>query len=233
MRELWKNVNQDENGIRANILKDNNQRISYNFLKSVCSFFLEKLDQNYDYKLSDEDFVGFRIRDDYIKLMKNIITIPYPLYVLYTYLDENKNKIFSQNEIENFIKKTFILFDKNEDCEVDLAEILEVLDEANVPVDKQLAFKMLAYQQLSVASYIVNHILKAGDLNQDGITEVEELLKVSNFNIITDIEKIVGLVRSDNLIKHIFDGEDSWLTILMNLTKRDVYNNEIDTLKCN
>merc|ERR1719151_406050 len=138
-----------------------------NLLTSIpYQFFEEFLDQTFDFfdsnndgaiSLEDDIFVDtFRDRNGDGKttlseaLGTNLISLPAPIYNFYNKLDRDTDERLTKAEALDFLSKLFTLINTDDsDCKIDVDELLQLLDELEVPWDHQLAVKMLLDQELT------------------------------------------------------------------------------------
>ena len=110
----------------------------------------EKFDIDWDDELSTLDW--FELTGE-TKGDKNIgrklISLPSPIYTMYTRLDEDRNEVLSIEELNTFLSRTFTMVDKDEDCLIDMKDVIAPLDESELPKDYQRGVKQLVQQQLT------------------------------------------------------------------------------------
>merc|ERR1711915_518401 len=121
----------------------------------------------------------------------SLINLPAPLYRLYTKVDKDKNEKFSLQEATNFIKGTIYLIDQNEDCSININEVLAMLNEARLPVKFQLAVRILGEHFLTLADYLLKRVVSVADSNGDKKTSFEEILHLSDTSIIKEFGNVV------------------------------------------
>ena len=190
---------------------------------------MDLLFDKFDYDLDDElsildwhELTGETGRDKMIG--RKLILLPSPIFKSFTRLDTNRNDGLSLEEVQTFMKRLFKIVDKNEDCFVDLDEIISVLDENQLPKDFQLAVKQLAKQQLTIANHVFNRILDIADADSDGETDLEELLEMPNYDFLeseaNDIlllakpqKELLGYLPRKSTIQNIVNTKENLLEI--------------------
>jgi len=244
VKDIWDMIDSDKNGELSEILDKPEVKIGSSFLLQLATYLFEKLDIDYDDEITAFDTPMFSDMDeeDVIKSIKGkLITLPSPLYAIYAQLDQDRNYALSLEEFTNFLKKIFALIDKNEDCFIDMNEIIAVLDQNKLPKDLQLGVKQILQNGLLVANHIFNRVFEVADSNQDNVTTVDEILKFSDFNIIesefTDLVYL-GAPGSQNLDFLVYDHSsrrsrmDRWLEVLENFTSNPAFKSSISDFKC-
>merc|ERR1711915_920468 len=116
----------------------------------------------------------------------SLINLPAPLYRLYTKVDKDKNEKFSLQEATNFIKGTIYLIDQNEDCSINIDEILEMLNEARLPSKFQLALRILGEHFLTLADFLLKRVVAVSDSDGDKKTSFDEIIHLSDTSIIKE-----------------------------------------------
>merc|ERR1712228_370998 len=106
----------------------------------------------------------------------SLINLPAPIYRLYTKVDKDKNEKFSLEEATNFIKGTIYLIDQNEDCSINIDEILAMLNEARLPSKFQLAVRILGEHFLTLADFLLKRVVAVSDSDGDKKTSFDEIL---------------------------------------------------------
>ena len=117
-------------------------------------------DTNQDGEVTLSDVIG-----------KELIALPGPLYALYSMLDEDKNEKLSRDEAVNFMRRTLTVIDSNSDCAVDLNDLLA------------LAFKV------SGLDSAMKMFVDKADLDKDGRTTIQEVIKFEDFAFIDNTAK--------------------------------------------
>merc|ERR1712055_454949 len=178
-------------------------------LKSLSAkFFLQVLDEaflyfdvNQDDIMSVEDLppTAFRDRnkDGKISLREvlgvSLINLPAPLYRLYVTLDKDKNEKISIEEATDFFKSALSIIDKNEDCSIDIDEIIASLDESKLPKQFQLAVKLLGDHYFEMADFIIQEFIAAADADGDKNTTLAEIISLKDPAVLFDILNIIVL----------------------------------------
>merc|ERR1712002_540546 len=176
-------------------------------LKSLSAkFFLQLLDEGFLFFDVNEDDImsvedapegSFRDWNDDGKISLrevfgvSLINLPAPLYRLYTKVDKDKNEKFSLEEATNFIKGTIYLIDQNEDCSINIDEVLAMLNEARLPSKFQLAVRILGEHFLTLGDFLLKRIVAVSDSNGDKKTSFDEILHLSDTSIIKEFANVV------------------------------------------
>ena len=244
IKNFWDVIDLNNDGSVNEIIFQNEIGISSEALLKVSQYLSDKLDYDGDEIFSTSDWgeaIGKDEENQYIG--RRLISFPAPIFNVYTRLDEDRNDGINLQEITNFRRRTFALFDRNEDCNVNLKEILETLHINNLPKDFQLVLKQLAQHQLILWNHILNRVLELSDSNQDNKTEVEEILKLSNVILFeSEVDELLMLGQPNKqLLKYLtgntqgYEKEEViviWLETLNNLMMNNVYETPLDDLKC-
>eukprot|EP00092_Neocalanus_flemingeri_P016889 GFUD01018267.1.p1 GENE.GFUD01018267.1~~GFUD01018267.1.p1 ORF type:complete len:352 (+),score=112.07 GFUD01018267.1:1065-2120(+) len=166
--------------------------------------FLDVLDETFTFSdINQDDILSvedapprtFRDRNDDGKIsLREIfgvspINLPAPLYRLYTNLDKDRNEKLSLEEATNFIKGSFYVIDQNEDCSINLDEIIATLKESKLPKEFQLAVKLLGDYYFTLADYFLNEFVSAADVDGDKKTTLAEIIGVKDPAVIESIVK--------------------------------------------
>ena len=174
----------------------------------------------------------------------SLINLPAPLYRLYTKVDKDKNEKFSLQEATNFIKGTIYLIDQNEDCSININEVLAMLNEARLPVKFQLAVRLLGEHFVTLADYLLKRLVAISDSNGDKKTSFEEILHLSDTSIIKEFANIVPSLGmpSGSIIRFMkFGGMrrgqregdaqiEMWLNVLYNIVDNKKYDSVPENL---
>jgi len=171
------------------------KKLSLNLFEKIVNIYMEILDSDKDNTISLDDaalssMVYLRDRNK-VSLSEALITLPAPLYRLYTQLDRNMDDKLSREEAIDFIRRTFILIDFNSDCYIDVDEIVHVLRMVEIPWDYQLAVKLILEQYLTLGSFIVKHFVEKADMNNDGRVTIMEVFGFRDFSFIDWIKPVV------------------------------------------
>ena len=226
----------DKDGKLNEILNQTEVKISLDFLLKLSTHLFNNFDVDEDEVISDVDMGNENFG-------RRLISFPAPIFKFYTRLDEDRNNKIKLEEIHNFLKRTFAMIDENEDCLVDLTEILAVLDASKLPKDFQLGLKLLAQHQIILGNHAFNRIFQVADSNQDNQTEVEEILKFSDFDFIeSEAQELLILGEPDmSLIQYLTgdstsyreeEAKEVWLETFQKLMMNDAYEMELSNLKC-
>merc|ERR1712112_76845 len=97
----------------------------------------------------------------------SLISLPAPLYNLYTKVDRNKDEKLDQTEAIDFIKRTFHIMDSNNDCFIDEGDVGNFLKKVGVKPDIQLAIKLILKKYLTLANFLIEQFEEKADKDQD------------------------------------------------------------------
>ena len=231
-------VDSDEDGNLREILQKTEVRISSSFLLKLSEFLFEKFDIDWDDELSALDWFELTGETGTDKnIGRKLISLPSPFYTMYTRLDDDRNEVLSLQELNLFLSRTFSMLDKDEDCLVDIKDVITTLDESELPKDYQLGVKQLVQQQLTVANHALNRIFEVADMNHDNITEVEEILNFNDFDFInSEFQDTLILAQPNMKVVSYLTGEhgdtDTWLETLQNLMMNHAYQLQDNDIKC-
>jgi len=178
-------------------------------LKSLSAkFFLQLLNETFSFFDVNEDSImsvedapprSFDDRNDDGKISLrevfglSLIHLPAPLYRLYVTLDKDKNEKISIEEATNFLKSALAIIDKNEDCSIDMDEIISTLDDSKLPKQYQLAVKLLGGYFLELADFIIQEFVAAADADGDKNTTLAEIISLKDPAVLFDILNIIVL----------------------------------------
>merc|ERR1712055_238293 len=184
-------------------------------LKSLSAkFFLQVLDEaflffdvNQDDIMSVEDAPPrtFRDRNDDGKISLrevfgvSLINLPAPLYRLYVTLDKDKNEKISIEEATNFLKGVLHVIDKNEDCSIDIDEIIASLDESKLPKQFQLAVKLLGDHYFEMGDFILKEFVAAADADGDKKATFAEIIGLKDPAVLFEILNVAVSMGGPNL----------------------------------
>jgi len=167
-------------------------------------FFLQLLDEAYLFFDLDQDNMmslgelpfsvrHSRTKSEHIKRILrddfgiHMSVIPAPFYKLFETLDKDNNEKISKEEATDFLKRTLGVLDKNEDCHIDLNDIIDMLGENNLPEQHQLAIKLLADHYLNLGDFILQKFVAAADANADEKTTLAEITGLDDTAVLFDI----------------------------------------------
>jgi len=199
IKKVFNVLDKDEDGSLDNddSLKSLSAKFFLQLLNETFSFF----DVNEDSIMSVEDAPprAFDDRNDDGKISLRevlglgLIHLPAPLYRLYVTLDKDKNEKISIEEATNFLKSALAIIDKNEDCSIDMDEIISTLDESKLPKQYQLAVKLLGGYFLELADFIIQEFIAAADADGDKNTTLAEIISLKDPAVLFDILNIIVL----------------------------------------
>ena len=133
-------------------------------------------DRNEDGKISFRDVFGV-----------TLISLPAPLFHFYSSLDKDDNEKISMDEATNFVKGALATIDKNEDCYIDIDEILSILSGKNLPKQYQLGVKLLLDFYFGMGDFILKEFVIAADSNGDKKTTLSEIIGLKDPAVLFDI----------------------------------------------
>merc|ERR1711915_572165 len=174
----------------------------------------------------------------------SLINLLAPLYRLYTKVDKDKNEKFSLEEANNFMKGTIYLIDLNEDCSIDIDEVLAMLKEASLPSIFQLGVRVLGEHFLTLADYLLKRVVAVSDSNGNKKTSFEEILHLSDTSIIKEFTNVIPSLGLPNgsIIKFMKYGGmrrgqregdaqiEMWLNVLYNIVDNKKYDSVPENL---
>merc|ERR1719347_1073836 len=137
-------------------------------------------DRNDDGKISLREVFGV-----------SLINLPAPLYRLYATLDKDKNEKISIDEATNFLKSTLAMVDKNEDCSVNIDEIITSLDESHLPKQYQLSVKLMGDYYLEMGDFILKEFVTAADVDGNNKVTLAEIIGLKDPAVLFDIQNII------------------------------------------
>lgn len=144
-------------------------------------------DRNDDGKISLREVFGV-----------SLINLPAPLYRLYVTLDKDKNEKISIEEANNFLKSSLSIIDKNEDCSIDIDEIIASLDESKLPKQYQLAVKLLGDHYFEMGDFILKEFVAAADADGDKKASFAEIIGLKDPAVLFEILNIATSMGSPN-----------------------------------
>jgi len=176
-------------------------------IKSLSAkFFLQLLDEGFlFFDVNQDDVMSVqdaptrtfydRNEDGKISLREvfgvSLINLPAPLYRLYATLDKDKNEKISIDEATNFLKSTLSMVDKNEDCSVNIDEIITSLDESHLPKQYQLAVKLMGDYYLEMGDFILKEFATAADVDGNNKVTLAEIIGLKDPAVLFDIQTII------------------------------------------
>jgi hypothetical protein len=166
----------------------------------------------------------------------SLISLPSPVYNLYSKLDRNKDERLSREEALDFLWRTFVLIDSNSDCFITEDEVVALLRQVGVPGDIQLAVRLILKQYLTLGSYLVLQFAEKARTGSLRVT-VEDVIDFNDFDFIEEMIPAVlqlgapsgavfyltGGGRRDRSRERDQDFLEVWLTVLQDLLEQSVY----------
>jgi len=132
--------------------------------------------QQYKRKTSLREYIGV-----------SPISLPEPMYRLYTRLDSDKNEEISLEEATNFIKGIFYVIDQNEDCSINLEEVILTLKQSNMHEKFQVAVKLLGKYYITLLDFAVREFVNAADTDGDKKTSLQDIRTLKDPAVIESI----------------------------------------------
>merc|ERR1719474_1276505 len=191
-------------------------------VKSLSAkFFLQLLDEGFlFFDVNEDDIMSVedapprtfydRNDDGKISLREvfgvSLINLPAPLYRLYVTLDKDKNEKISIEEATDFFKSALSIIDKNEDCSIDIDEIIASLDESKLPKQFQLAVKLLGDHYFEMGDFILKEFVAAADADGD---------KKATFAEIIGLKDPILSLSSPDIIRLTHFHQSSWFLLLL------------------
>ena len=241
LKDVWELFDSNKDGQITEVLDQQREEVSIVTLIKIVEFLFNKFDTDWDDKITVYDWNMLTGRSDR-NVGRKLISFPLPVYKLYTRIDLDKDEGLTLLEINDFVKRTFALLDKNEDCLIDLKEVVHVLQENELPKDLQLAVKLLAQTEITVVKTFIRRLFAVADMNKDNVTEVEEILNFSDFDFIeTEGKEMLMLAIPNTDLIHYLQNKsphseekhsDVWLVTLQNLMKNQLYDEDPGNIKC-
>ena len=241
LKDVWELFDSNKDGQITEVLDQQREEVSIVTLIKIVEFLFNKFDIDWDDKITVYDWNVLTGRSDR-NVGRKLISFPLPVYKLYTRIDLDKDEGLTLLEIKDFVKRTFALLDKNEDCLIDLKEVVHVLQENELPKDLQLAVKLLAQTEITVVKTFIKRLFAVADMNKDNVTEVEEILNFSDFDFIeTEGKEMLMLAIPNTDLLHYLQNKsphseekhsDVWLVTLQNLMNNQLYDEDPGNLKC-
>jgi len=175
-------------------------KLFWEALKAGYTFF----DTNEDDTIAVEDIPAdtFRDKDEDGKIaLREIlgftfIHLPAPFYKLYFTLDKDKNERLSFDEAASFLKGALSILDNDNDCSVDINDVLAFLKDHKLPSEYILAIKLMGEYYGTIADYIVKLFVQSADGNGDKLTSLAEIEAISNLDFLSTIKEIVANLGS-------------------------------------
>ena len=161
--------------------KNGTPLISLKLFLTLVNMTFEIFDKNGDDVIFDPDSGGNRWKLSHLA-GKSPIQLPYPLFLLYTKINPDRNEELSLQEVTQFITSTFAVLDRNVDCLISLDEVISTLADSKLPAKYQLPVQLLGEQYLNLARYFIEHVVDITDKNKDDKMSVEELQEFGDFS---------------------------------------------------
>ena len=161
--------------------KNGTPLISLKLFLTLVNMTFEIFDKNGDDVIFDPDSRGNRWTLSHLA-GKSPIQLPYPLFLLYTKINPDRNEELSLQEVTQFITSTFAVLDRNDDCLISLDEVISTLADSKLPAKNQLPVQLLGDQYLNLARYFIEHVVDITDKNKDDKMSVEELQEFGDFS---------------------------------------------------
>jgi len=129
----------------------------------------------------------------------SLINLPAPLYRLYVTLDKDKNEKISIEEATDFFKSALSIIDKNEDCSIDIDEIIASLDESKLPKQFQLAVKLLGDHYFEMGDFILKEFVAAADADGDKKATFAEIIGLKDPAVLFEILNVAVNMGGPNM----------------------------------
>ena len=138
-------------------------KIPLNLLYVLFNQTFDFLDANKDQSVGLDDFfsesAGPGRSGDDIKTMSerfdtSLISLPAPLYKLYTSLDTNRDKKLTDTEAHEFLYRIFAAINTDLNCDISVDEVSALLQLVGATPDHQLAVRMILHHYLVLGSYL-------------------------------------------------------------------------------
>merc|ERR1712080_705591 len=230
-------------------------RYSLEFFETALVHLLDFFDTNKNNAIEQDDalftfglYVRDRNEDGVIALSeligRSLVSLPAPLYNLYTKMDRNKDERLTQYEAVDFIKRTFDIIDSNEDCFIEEGEISNLLKDLNVAEDMQLAIQLILKKYLTLIKFMMEQFVKRADKDEDGRVTLEEILNFDDFSFIeSSLRMMSRLAAPGGAMYYLADlgpwsrgreyqALEGWLNALQELMVRPEYSTDSPTTQC-
>ena len=187
--------------------------ISFKFLDTVLNEALNFFDINKDRSVSLDDFDGHDRNEDHPKRLsdvfgKPLISLPAPLYNLYTNLDSNRDEKLADTEAKDFILRTFRAIDTNTDCHISAEEVVSLLQEVGVWPDLQLAVRMILEKYVALGGYLLQAAVLEADVDRDTRVTMAEVLGFSNFEFMEkQLNVVLGLGQTGSAFVYLLEAQ--------------------------
>jgi len=205
VEKIFNELDKDDNG---SLDKDVSMKtLSATFFSRVLDELFLLIDMNQDDILAVEDIqapesVYDRNKDGKISLTElngvSLIKLPAPVYRLYASLDKDKNEKLSLDEANNFIKGALAMIDRNQDCSINIDEVIASLDECKLPKQYQLAVKLLGDYYLEMGDFFLRELVAAADSDGDKKATLAEIIGLKDPAVLFDIPYVAVRLGSPN-----------------------------------
>lgn len=213
---LFKNLDENDDGSlleeakRGDVLK----KFSLGLFQEVVTNLIEFFDSNKDGSIGLDDAWfdhprRYQERQDGEFTLSDmfgmpLISLPGPLYNLYSQLDKDGDEKLSREEATDFIARTFAVIDANADCYIGEDEVVALLQKVGVPGDMVLAVRMVLQQYLGLGSFLAQEFLTRADMNQDDRVTIEEVFGFNDWDFINStIPVVTDLGRQGGSLDHL------------------------------
>merc|ERR1711970_453388 len=205
VEKIFNELDKDDDGL---LDKDVSMKtLSATFFSRVLDELFLLIDMNQDDILAMEDFpapksIFDRNKDGRISLTEfngvSLIKLPAPVYRLYASLDKDKNEKLSLDEANNFIKGALAMIDRNQDCSINIDEVITSLDECKLPKQYQLAVKLLGDYYLEMGDFFLRELVAAADSDGDKKATLAEIIGLKDPAVLFDIPYVAARLGSPN-----------------------------------
>merc|ERR1711970_1518769 len=203
--KIFNELDKDDDGL---LDKDVSMKtLSATFFSRVLDELFLLIDMNQDDILAVEDFpapksIFDRNKDGRISLTEfngvSLIKLPAPVYRLYASLDKDKNEKLSLDEANNFIKGALAMIDRNQDCSINIDEVIASLDECKLPKQYQLTVKLLGDYYLEMGDFFLRELVAAADSDGDKKATLAEIIGLKDPAVLFDIPYVAVRLGSPN-----------------------------------
>ena len=195
---VFKEMDKNNDGSLLDETKEDSvlQKFSLNFFQDAAKHVVDFFDSNNDDAVAlDDSFFEVNCRRHKNKdgdcslsdvLDTSLISLPAPLYNLYSRLDQDRNEKLSLEEAMDFIQRTFAAIDGNLDCHIDEEEIVSLLRQVGLPGHIQLAVKMILQQYLTIGRYLVHEFIQRAGTNQDDQVTIQDVFAFTDWDFIDE-----------------------------------------------
>eukprot|EP00092_Neocalanus_flemingeri_P011685 GFUD01012595.1.p1 GENE.GFUD01012595.1~~GFUD01012595.1.p1 ORF type:complete len:706 (+),score=172.82 GFUD01012595.1:51-2120(+) len=211
--------------------------LNLNLFLTVLNNTFEIFDKNEDDAITAKDFGMHEL------FGVGPIKFPAPLFILYSFIDPDRNEELTLQEATEFLTKSFSILDRDDDCSIDMDEIIATLVDSKLPDDYQLAVRLLGEYYFNLASFFFENLVDITDKNKDNKMSFEELLEFGDFSLLDPMINVAHEMSGPNLgtasfliggtrSQDRYEVSDLWLNTLQNFLEYFKHQTEPTKSKC-